>query len=187
MTVKAEPPALVLHWQAFAPAIMNSGHSLEISIQGQAGSAAIGNRKYQFVQFHFHHGSEHHINSKQAGAEIHFVHQSDEGDLLVIAVLVETGAANVEVDSLLDHVPAKGQFVKPEIVMSPENLIPGHPAGYRYKGSLTTPGCFEIITWHVVSDTVTFSPEQPQELGSTFPSNVRPVQEIGRRYILATD
>lgn len=187
MTVKAEPPVLVLHWQAFAPAIMNSGHSLEVSTQGQAGSAAVGNRKYQFVQFHFHHGSEHRINGKQADAEIHFVHQSDEGDLLVIAVLVETGVANAKLDNLLNHIPAKGQFLKPEVVVSPENLLPGNPAGYRYKGSLTTPGCFEIITWHVVRDAVTLSAKQLQELRSTFPSNVRPVQEIGRRYILVTD
>ncbi|WP_152563300.1 carbonic anhydrase family protein [Ruegeria halocynthiae] len=73
MTVKAEPPALVLSWQAFAPAITNSGHSLEISTQGKAGSAAVGNRTYRFVQFHFHHGSEHRINGKQMEAEIHFV------------------------------------------------------------------------------------------------------------------
>ncbi|NVO57922.1 carbonic anhydrase family protein [Rhodobacteraceae bacterium B1Z28] len=127
------------------------------------------------------------MNGKQTEAEIHFVHQTDEGDLLVIAVLVETGAANAELVGLLNYTPAKGQFVKPEIMISSDSLLLDNLVGYRYKGSLTTPGCLEIITWHIVRDTVAFSSEQIPQLRSISPTNVRPVQEIGRRYILATD
>ncbi len=51
---------------------------------------------YKFLQFHFHTGSEHTVNGRQAAAEVHFVHQNVDGKLLVIGVLIEAGSSSAE-------------------------------------------------------------------------------------------
>ena len=42
-----------------------------------------------------------------------------------------------------------------------EKLLPNDKQSlYRFEGSLTTPGCFETVTWSVFSDSVKISPSQ---------------------------
>ncbi len=63
---------------------------------------------------------------------------------------------------------------------------------YRYHGSLTTPGCNEIVEWNVVDKPVlTLSDEQILQLQSLldndgYPilSNARPIQQLNGRTIL---
>ena len=73
-----------------------------------------------------------------------------------------------------------------------ENFLPlDTSAFYRYEGSLTTPGCFEIVTWSVLEETQTVSEKQLQNLRSILDSegvpmgnNFRPVQPLnGRRVV----
>jgi len=49
---------------------------------------------YKLKQFHFHVPSENNINGDAFPLEAHFVHQSDDGALAVIAVMFQTGEAN---------------------------------------------------------------------------------------------
>ena len=51
------------------------------------GSTAI-DIPWELIQFHFHDGSEHTLNGNRFDAELHLVHQSKEGNLFVIGIML---------------------------------------------------------------------------------------------------
>lgn len=61
---------------------LNLGTTVEILTTG---SAKIGRKVYNLLQFHFHTPSEHHLNSGHYPAEVHFVFQA-AGECLESAV-----------------------------------------------------------------------------------------------------
>ena len=70
-----------------------------------------------------------------------------------------------------------------------ESFVPSNPEDfYRYSGSLTTPGCFESVTWTVFSHSLPISESQMSffrslEDGQQQPlvNNFRPVQPLNER------
>lgn len=52
---------------------------------------------------------------------------------------------------------------------------------YTYRGSLTTPPCTEAVHWFVLTDPLTVSKQQLQELDAVLPlcANARPIQQRG--------
>ena len=49
-------------------------------------------------------------------------------------------------------------FITPQAL---DQLLPNNKQNlYRFEGSLTTPGCFETVTWTVLHDTVKISQSQ---------------------------
>ena len=74
------------------------------------------------------------------------------------------------------------------------SLLPTHySAFYRYSGSLTTPGCNEIVTWSVLHYPQTVSVRQMERLRSVLDSdghpmgnNYRPVMPIHGRRVTVT-
>ncbi|MFQ9122044.1 MAG: carbonic anhydrase family protein [Haemophilus parainfluenzae] len=76
--------------------------------QENAPSITLDGKQFYLKQFHFHTPSEHTFKRKHYPLEIHFVHQSEDKSLAVIAVMVNEGEANpalapvVEKNSPLD-------------------------------------------------------------------------------------
>ena len=81
--------------------------------------------------------------------------------------------------------------------LSLENFLPsGSPKSlhfYRYSGSLTTPPCFESVTWTVFHETLTISEGQMSFFrslsfgsGKSMVNNFRPVQPLNGRKISAS-
>ena len=60
-----------------------------------------GGTVYQLTQFHFHSPSEDRINGKSTNVEIHFVNQSADGGISVLAVFVKLGVYNYSLDPIL--------------------------------------------------------------------------------------
>ena len=185
--IEAEPATLSFGWQAFTPEVENNGHTIQANADGQAGTVTLGDKKYEMLQYHFHYLSEHTIDGEHAPMEVHFVHKSEAGDLLVVGVLISEGEANPNLAALWDVIPQTHSQASAKQAVDPTDLLPEDQTAYRYKGSLTTPPCSEIVTWHVMKDTVTASPEQIETFKALYPANYRPVQEDNRRYILLDD
>ena len=55
--------------------------------------------------FHFHAPSEHTVDGEHFPMEMHFVHQSADGALAVVGVLLEQGAANPGITPLWAQLP----------------------------------------------------------------------------------
>lgn len=194
---------------------MNTGSALKVSIPENMffvnGGGLDGN--YTTAQFHLHwgpsnkKGSEHYLDGQQFSAEIHFVsynvkypnltYAATKSDgLAVLGVFLEVGSANPAYDKFLNYaskVVNKSATVHiPAFPFSP--LFPSNTSKfYRYQGSLTTPGCYESVTWTVFHDVVEISSSQVSAMrrlmmnGTDYiGENYRPTQDLHTRTVYAS-
>lgn len=181
-------PAMVgdldIRWRATTMEVVNNGHTIQCNITN-GGSLVVDGTEYQLVQFHFHHPSEHTVSGMSREMEVHFVHKSAAGQLAVIGVFFQPGAANATLAPIWSVMPAKaGDKVTTADVINPAAFLPAREVTWRYAGSLTTPPCSEIVSWIVYQDAIEASPEQLKAFATLFPMNARPVQSLNRRKLL---
>jgi carbonic anhydrase len=168
--------------------IINDGHTIQVNFSDQASREFINwqGQAYRLVQFHIHAPSETTVQGKAFPLEIHFVHQGTNGHVAVLAVFVETGAANPALQAIIDHVPTvvgKEQTI-PGAQIDPANLLPANHTYYSFAGSLTTPPCTEGLQWLVLATPITASPAQIIALGQAIHApNARPTQPLNNRDI----
>jgi carbonic anhydrase len=181
----AELAVLKIDYQAAPLNIIDNGHTIQVNYT--AGSTiTVGDKSYTLKQFHFHHPSEEHINGKSFPLVAHLVHASPDGQLAVIAVLFELGAANPLIDILWKNIPPeKGAAHNvPSVSIQPQELLPNERDYFTFAGSLTTPPCSEGVTWYVLKSLATISPEQLAAFAKIYPANARPIQPTNGREIL---
>ena len=186
-TLKAPAPKVLVNWQAFTPEVFNNGHTIQVNANGKGGYAELDGKRYQLLQYHFHHLSEHTVDGKHAKMEVHFVHVSEAGDLLVIGALIEEGDANPAIADVWSRIPEAGKKVTGDKALDPATMMPTKQGAFRYKGSLTTPPCSEVVTWHVMAEPITASSDQIAAFAKLYPNNFRPIQATNRRYVLSVD
>jgi len=151
--------------EAAAFTFCNDGHDVKIPFSGTySGKLLVGKDTYPLVQFHFHTPSEHWIipadGSKpyQPDGEVHFIHQRADGQIAVLAVLIEASASypvNNTLQTILNNVPKTGSTFTANatsnatvgIKLDPKELIPDESDYYTYQGSLTTPPCTDGVIW----------------------------------------
>lgn len=136
--------------------------------------------RYQIVQFHSHWGtcskmgSEHTVDGKHYAGELHLVHYNtelynkpseavcSEKGLSVIAIFLKEGALHKEMRKVTDamsNVVYRGMKC-PLSEINIQTLIPENSSYWTYEGSLTTPPCYESVTWIVFKDPIELSAEQ---------------------------
>ena len=165
--------------------IINNGHTIQINFDS-GNTLTIDGKVYELLQYHFHTPSEHKVGGKAYDGELHLVHKGKDGDLAVIGVFIEKGQANQTIQTLLDNIPDtvnKERSVR-GIMINAADLFPQELGFYRYYGSLTTPPCSEIVIWTVLKTPIQASEEQLQKLSKVMDKNARPVNPVGRRFIL---
>jgi len=167
---------------------------------------------FLLAQIHFHwgsdnsKGSEHTLQSKKYAAEIHFVHYNKKygtfpnstahpDGLAVVGVFVAVGEEENKafrpISLGLENVVKSSSDSRLKSAVSLKDLIPtSRSKFYRYSGSLTTPGCQEIVTWTVFDSPVTISEIQMSKFRSLLSdedeplvNNYRPVQKLGERTV----
>jgi carbonic anhydrase len=164
--------------------ILNNGHTVQVNADEGSYSEIIGQR-FELLQFHFHHPSEHLLNGESFPLEVHFVHRSAAGHLAVLGVFFREGATNRELAKVFNAMPAQ---VAPErnagMFVDPERLLPLSRGYFRYMGSLTTPPCSQGVLWTVFSEPIDASSTQIQQFSSIFSLNARPIQPLNTRFLL---
>ncbi|WP_166644963.1 carbonic anhydrase [Dongia mobilis] len=173
----ARGAALALDYTPFDGELHHRGHTLEVMPRaGSAGGTLVlGNDRYNFVQFHFHHPSEHALAGKRWPMEMHIVHRAADGRLVVLGIMLRPGRENGGIAALLKAMPHSGGALS----LPPMELGQFMPAGrahFSYEGSLTTPPCSEIVQWIVFRDPIEAAPGQITALARAFPMNARPLQ-----------
>jgi carbonic anhydrase len=175
-------PDLALAWRPFEATVENNGHTLQVAAVGQTDSHLIlGGKKYSFLQFHFHHPSEHAVAGGRWLLEVHVVHKSEAGDLAVAGIVFRPGRENDALAAMLAPAPrsvGKASIAKP---IDMNLFIPASAASYRYAGSLTTPPCSEIVSWIVFREPVEAAVGQIESFARLFPMNARPLQPSFQR------
>lgn len=156
--------------------LVDNGHTVQEEVE-PGSRILVGGRESELVQFHYHTPSENHLDGKEYPLELHFVHKGGNGELSVIAVMVEPGKANAEVDHLVGFLPHSNEEVRePRTTLHPYALLPKSLDYYGFQGSLTTPPCTEGVRWMVLKATISMSPRQIASFEHLHGANARPVQ-----------
>ena len=173
-------------YKASAKEIINTGHTIQINMN-KGSTISLGGQTYTLLQFHFHSPSEHTVDGKATDMAAHFVHQTKEGQLAVLAVGINRGKSNKTLASLWRHMPANsGDKKKLSTKININSLMPRNKAYYNYPGSLTTPPCSEGVNWLVLKNSIEVSAEQIDAYTKLFPNSIRPVQPLNNRVIKAS-
>jgi carbonic anhydrase len=181
-TLQGPAEALEFNYKPSNGTVVNNGHTIQVDVQGENVLVVRGSR-YRLLQFHFHTPSEEQINGKHAAMVAHLVHRNDEGQLAVVAVLLEPGTANPMVDKVWTYMPldAKDRVRMPPGLLNLNELLPADQRYYQFMGSLTTPPCSEGVLWMVLKSPMQVSPAQYKLFTQLYPMNARPVQAVNGR------
>lgn len=151
--------------------VTNNGHTIKFAyVADTDGVLSWRKQRYYLTQFHFHTLSEHTINGKHFPIEMHLVHVDKHGNpAAVVGVMIEVGdkrnkalPRSSELNEILPNelggVYWSGQKINIQA------LLPEDRTSYRYRGSLTTPGCNEGIHWLLFPTPIQISSKQMDEL-----------------------
>ena len=174
---------LEILWQPTGGLVVDNGHTIQVDME-TGSSIKLEGRQFSLLQFHFHRPSEHTVDGGNYPMEVHFVHQAEEGDLAVIGVLMDAGPANTAIQTIWDAIPGVDEASAPIARIDPNAFLPEGRGYFRYAGSLTTPPCSEVVSWVVMTESITVSQTQIDAFGVLYPMNARPVQPLHRRFIL---
>ncbi|WP_267383378.1 carbonic anhydrase [Cyanobacterium sp. uoEpiScrs1] len=185
--IESQLSRIEVSYQEIPLRIINNGHTIQVN-SGPGNFISVDNQKFELLQFHFHHPSEHTVNGKNYPMEIHFVHRNEQGSLAVLGVPLKQGQEHQTLQSVWDNMPSRKSTERliSDRYISLDKLLPTSFDSYRYFGSLTTPPCSEIVYWIVFREPLEVSLMQIQQFKQIFPLNARPVQPINRRFILTS-
>jgi len=200
--------------------LLNNGHTAKLSFTPTSGGdppLMMGGglqTTYRLAQIHFHWGSidttgsEHTIANKSYPMEMHLVHfKNEHPDIL--AALEDASANTLAVLGIFFQITAEDnpnlapitqalqriQAHHNSVQMEPfpmANLLPDDLSKFfRYNGSLTTPGCNQIVTWTVAHAPLDISADQLQQFrqlmdqhSQPLVDNFRPTQKIHNRRVM---
>ena len=184
ITLQGPAEPIQFHYQPSSGTVINNGHTIQVDVYGE-NTLTVRGSTYKLIQFHFHHPSEERINYKSYAMVAHLVHRNPEGQLAVVAVLLDPGVANSLINKVWTHMPldAGDKVRMPDGLVDLNEILPQDQRYYQFLGSLTTPPCSEGVLWMVLKQPVALSREQLKLFGQLFPNNARPVQPVNGRPI----
>jgi carbonic anhydrase len=184
--IKGDAASVDYHYQPLPLRIVNNGHTIQLNADPGNGCVIAGTR-YELLQLHLHHPSEHLLAGKQFDLECHFVHRSGAGEFAVSGVFIRPGAENSAMKAFFDAMPDKqGPELRASGTIDVAAMLPKSGGYFRYMGSLTTPPCSEGLTWTVYKEPIEASAVQIQKFAALFRNNARPVQQRNRRFLIET-
>lgn len=140
----------------------HDGHSIQadFAFKGYGGMTFRG-KLYSLRSMKFHVHSEHTFRGHRFPAEIHLVHEKDDGGgLVIIALPVDLGKADLTFAALLKTEMPKAKEVLHRHGPLHLNALVEDKQFFMYRGSLTVPPCSEIVDWFVLRTPMTMSEEQ---------------------------
>jgi carbonic anhydrase len=184
---KADLPPIQFDYHPAPLRIVDNGHTVMVTY-GPGSSIRVGDRQYELKQFHFHRPSEEAIHGRHSEMSLHIVHADAQGQLAVVAVLLERGEENVLVRQLWSHLPKEkeAEEVDPSLQVSAADLLPADRGYYTFEGSLTTPPCTENVTWLVLKQPIPVSVEEIARFAKLYSNDARPVQPRNGRVVKET-
>ncbi|MFL5418262.1 MAG: carbonic anhydrase [Myxococcales bacterium] len=182
----ADLPAIEFSYAPSPFRILDNGHSVQVN-PGAGNFITVGGKRYDLVQFHFHHPSEERIEGKAFPLVAHLVHEDADGKLAVVAVLLRSGGENPFVEDLWKDLPADVEEEHAsKTTVDLLRLLPAKRGYYTFAGSLTTPPCSEDVTWFVLKQAVAISKSELATFAKKYSHNARPIQPLNGRAVQAS-
>jgi carbonic anhydrase len=185
---KAHLPPLQFEYKS-EPAryVVNNRWTLRVNYHDAPGTGSflvIGDKRYQVIQFHFHHPAEETLDGKRYPMILHVMNRSSDGQVVGVTVFLKKGHANPLLQSILKYGPAtEGQVPVPGLDVDPTEMLPRNRAYYRYMGSVSAPPCTEGVLWVVLKTPVEVSATQIEAFAKLFPDDARPPQPLNGRIV----
>jgi carbonic anhydrase len=181
-SLKATLDPLRFDWKPQAFKIVNNGHTIQANA-APGSTLVIGKDTYNLIQFHFHAPSEHAVNGKRFAMEVHFVHAAGERRAAV-GVFMTPGRKNAAFAAIMQAAPRTEGEKTLDQPVDLRQFLPASKALFRYKGSLTTPPCSEVVDWNVFEQPIEVAEADIKTFQAIFPMNARPLQPLNRRFLL---
>ncbi len=163
--------------------IIDVGHTVQVKLAPGQGLTVMGKR-YELQQLQFHRPAEERINGRSYDMSAHLVHRSEDGQVAIVAVLLEKGAEHPLIQTLWNNLPLEqGVEFASEDAIDANSLLPENRAYWTYMGSLTMPPCTEGVLWMVLKQPAQVGAEQLAIFSRVFRGNARPVQASNGRLI----
>ncbi|KAG6942174.1 hypothetical protein JG687_00019215, partial [Phytophthora cactorum] len=143
--------------------LTQTDETFKASVVGGSCAASANEVSYNMAQFHIHAPSEHTLDGKPLDGEVHFVHSNADGSaLMVVGIFLQVangGTTDPWMVSVLDGMEAVTPAAPTMMSLgSYANQVNANAVRtYNYPGSLTTPGCDEIVDWWVVQQPMSIS------------------------------
>lgn len=181
--IKVDVEPIAFNYRPSTFRIVDNGHTVQVAVGDS--SISLTGKTYELVQFHFHRPSEEKVNGQRFDMVVHLVHKADDGQLAVVAVLLERGPENPFVQTLWNNLPLERhlEVSPPTAIIDPATLLPAGRSYYTYMGSLTTPPCTEGVLWLVMKQPVPVSQDQINIFARLYKNNARPIQPVAGRLI----
>ena len=187
-TRKGALPSLLFDYQPSPLAIVDTGHMIRVNY-APGNFVRVSGKKYELQYFEFHKPGEQKVNGKGNDMSVHLVHQAPDKKEGIVAIMLDTGAANALVKTVLDNLPKdKGkESAISGATINAKDLLPKNKGYFTFSGSQTSPPCKEDVTWFVMKTPVTVSADQIARFARAYPMNARPVQAVNGRDIQESD
>ncbi|MHB8949153.1 MAG: carbonic anhydrase [Rhodoferax sp.] len=182
MTLQGPAEPLQFNYQPSSASVVNNGRTIQVDLQGD-NSVTVRGSSYKLLQFHFHAPAEEKVNDQGFAMVAHLVHKNAEGQLAVVSVLLQAGAANALIHKVWTYMPldTHDRVGIPAGLIDMNELLPADQLYYQFMGSLTTPPCSEGVLWLVLKQPSPVSPAQIRLFTQLFPHNARPLQSVNGR------
>jgi carbonic anhydrase len=182
---KADLPTIEFDYKRSPLHIIDNGHTVMINY-APGSFIRVGGKQYELKQFHFHRPSEEKINGRGFAMVVHLVHADSDGNLAVVAVLLNKGSDNPLVRELWNDLPTEKEKEEAleQVQIDLTQLLPANRGYFTFSGSLTTPPCSENVTWFVLKQPVTISDEEISKFSNLYNNDARPTQPLDGRLVL---
>ena len=131
--IKTQLPKLVFNYINTNAEVINTGKTIRVDLSSKANRLLFGDKEYKLLQFHFHTPSEEAINGKRYPLVAHFVHQNDDGQILVIAQPFNIGNENDLFKNLFEDLPNNAEKKSFEVDLN--KLFQKKISYFNYQGS----------------------------------------------------
>lgn len=185
---------LIRNYQAVNVTLVDYKVTVGIEYPDHTGWVTVDEKQYNLKQMHWHSPSEHRINGDRFEAELHMVHVSDDGKILVVATLLQYGHPDPVLERIHKKLNELGNEFKSHEGTSRIDIGLFHPSElretpskyYKYVGSFSIPPCTQNIIYLVLDKAKSISRGQVEALKAPLDmrckNNARPCQPInGRR------
>ncbi|MCK2243509.1 MULTISPECIES: carbonic anhydrase family protein [unclassified Crossiella] len=153
----------------------------EAKVKPGSGFVTAAGVRYDLDQFHFHTPAEHRFAGRQYPLEMHLVHRSAAGKLLVVGVPLRAGEHSVVDTVLAKLAPECGQSVHiPSVNLN--SLLPHNKHTLHYQGSLTTHPFTEGVQWYLAGEKTVSQATLSRFQGLFSHGNSRAVQPLNGRH-----
>lgn len=184
---------LAIKWKKSAiGAIKQDEHGVHVEFEpDERQYIKLDQKRFQLVQFHFHHPSEHWVDGVPQTMELHVVHENtNDKSRAVIGVFIEPTSKSKLVPLLVPQLRSfledKDSEPDPNVSTNPLDWLPEDTKKYyRYEGSLTTPEYDENVSWVVLREPLKLSKKELMKLIPLLQHPARETQPLNRRFVLS--